>query len=1088
MRLLIDGDYGDRVSYAVERLARHRAVNRVEDGAEIVAGTAVGSATVDRLVRSGRLHVPDTAEAMAIGRDGDVIVAAGRDEQGLMYALLEIGEQLGEGRSLDEIAETVVTPQTRLRGIFTFLHNADCERDWFTSEEHWSAYLDLLADSRFNSFQIVMGHQTSYLAPPFPFFVDVPEHPEVVVPGLDDDERTRNLQALRIISELAHRRGLEFVLGIWQVIAWWPQSRGGHTQRSMVDGLDWENLADYTYHATRRLLAAVPGIRALQLRVNGESGVPEQHQTEFFTSTILRAMAECERPVLLDLRGWIAKEQTIDAARRLGIPMRLSMKYWAEHLGAPYQAAKQEPAYSYADFLRHPRPHPVSYQVWALGSHRHFVWGDPEYVRTFTRSLHLGDGLGFEISPPLAQKGYGNEPGAWRVLHPEHEYYRWEWERYWLFHVLFGRITYDGGGSSDPWMRRLRERFGDGAAAALEAHVAGSQVVSFLIRFNMSDPNMYIWPEADTGGLLDFYLSVPPSDPARMKGFVEAAAEELAGSRTARLGPRWAAAHLAAAGRRCLQAAAALGSIEADDEQRRKELVAIAVDVEALGELALYHADKTDAAGALAMYYATGDRGLLHRARRSLAEARPHWERLAAVTDGFYTDHQVTGPVDSGHWKDKLTLVDEDEHRLDERIELHRRHGAGMIGGAVAAFDFGGRPPAAYTYTRFPVHHDMVERGFLGVDGEVRWRHAGATAFGWEVASGTVRTTAAPLARFCDRHLDSVFRDTMADPGYDRLVPFVDTLHRDHVSGDGTATFHAVVPAGGHEVTLVFCDRSPEPAGHGPFDVTVNGRIVAESLAVPCGELVELRSRHQIDRGQLSVTFRAVDGADWFCSAIVVRPLHPHLAHVPPHVATPDGPLPLRVSVTAVDAEAEVSLHIEAGDETTSVPMTREDDECFHADVPAHLLAVGATLRYRFTASTAAGRRAELPPDDGDAGPWFTVRVVTPDRRPPRIHHEPVTSATPGADVTVRASVVADGPVARAVLHYRYANQYHDWRRVAMHESKDGWSAAIPGDYVIPDWDLMYYIEVVDDTGAGTLAPGGDDLMEIPYWVVTPLR
>jgi len=1087
MRLRIEGDYGDRVAYAVHRLAGTGAVRRVEDDAEIVAGTAAGSATVDHLVRSGRLHLPEAAEAMAIGRDGNTVVAAGRDEQGLMYALLEIGEQLGDGRSLDEVAEVVVTPQTRLRGIFTFLHNADCEREWFTSEEHWSAYLDLLADSRFNSFQIVMGAQTSYLAPPFPFFVEVPEHPEVVVPGLGDDERSRNLEALRMISDLAARRGLEFMLGIWQVIAWWPQSRGGHTQSSMVDGLDWENLADYTYHATRRLLAAVPGIWGLQLRVNGESGVPEQHQTDFFTSTILRAMAECERPVLLDLRGWIAKEETIDAARRLGIPMRLSMKYWAEHLGAAYQAAKQEPAYSYADFLRHPRPHPVSYQVWALGSHRHFVWGDPEYVRTFTRSLRLGDGLGFEISPPLAQKGYGNEPGAWRVLHPEYEYYRWEWERYWLFHMLFGRITYDGGLSPEPWMRLLRARFGHDAAAVLEAHVAGSQIVSFLIRFNMSDPNMYIWPEADTGGLLDFYLSVPSSDPARMKGFIENAAEVLGGSATARLGPRWAADHLAAAGRRCREAVAALGAIDIGDEQRRRELVSIAVDVEALGELALYHAEKIDAAAALSLYYATGDRGLLHRARRSLAAARPHWERLADVTDGVYTDHQVTGPVDSGHWKDKLRLVDEDERRLDERIELHRRHGGGTIGGAVAAFDFGGRPPAGYTYSRFPVHHDMVERGFIGVDGDVRWRYA-ATALGWEVASGSMQTVAAPLARFCDRHLDSVFRDTMADPGYDRLVPFVDTLHRDHVSGDGTATFHAVVPAGGHEVTLVFCDRSTDPVRHGPFDVSVNGRPVAESLTVPGGEMVELRSRHEIDRGQLSVTFRAAANADWFCSAIVVRPSHPHLAHVPQHVATSHEPFPLRLSVTAVDAVAEAVVHIGTGEKTITVPMRPEDDECFHAEVPAALLTQGGTVRYRFTAATVAGRRAELPPDDGDAEPWFTVRVVAPDRRPPRVHHEPVTAATPGQDVDVRASVVTDGPVARAVLHYRYANQYHEWRQVAMHESAGAWSAAIPGDYVVSDWDLMYYIEVVDDAGAGTLSPGGDDLMEIPYWVITPER
>ncbi len=232
----------------------------------------------------------------------------------------------------------------KFRGLYIFLHNADCERDWFTSREHWERYFDLLAASRYNSFSIVMAHQTSYLAPPFPFFVDVPEHPEVTVPGLSAGERSRNLDALNMIADLAGARGLDFVVGIWEVIAWKRETKHGtHTQKSMVAGLDWGNLESYTYHATRRLLAGCPGIKGIQLRVNAESGVPPEKQTVFFTNTIFRAIREAGRPVLLDLRGWIAHPQTIEAAKGMGIPMRLSMKYWAEHLGAPYQAAHAEP-------------------------------------------------------------------------------------------------------------------------------------------------------------------------------------------------------------------------------------------------------------------------------------------------------------------------------------------------------------------------------------------------------------------------------------------------------------------------------------------------------------------------------------------------------------------------------------------------------------------------------------------------------------------------------------------------------------------------------------------------------------------------
>ena len=359
MRVRLDGDYSAKVGWAVTEVAEAfsgaglsaELVDLSEGVAdlgdyELLAGTAERSAVIRDLQLSGALKLSADPESLAIRRVNGALVVAGSDEQGLMYGLLEVADQfkaLGPGAStLDLVSETCESPDTAFRGLFTFLHNADCERQWFYSREHWEAYFSLLARSRYNSFHIVMAHQTAYLAPPFPFFVDVPEHPEVVVPGLTDEQRKENLSALNMIAGLAANRGLEFVVGIWEVIAWKPETyHADHTQRSMVDGLDWENLESYTYHAARSLLSQCPGIRGLQVRVNAESGIPAEKQAAFFTNTIFRALKEAAGRRFLDLRGWIALPETIQAARSMGIPMRLSMKYWAEHLGAPYQAAEQ---------------------------------------------------------------------------------------------------------------------------------------------------------------------------------------------------------------------------------------------------------------------------------------------------------------------------------------------------------------------------------------------------------------------------------------------------------------------------------------------------------------------------------------------------------------------------------------------------------------------------------------------------------------------------------------------------------------------------------------------------------------------------
>jgi hypothetical protein len=44
------------------------------------------------------------------------------------------------------------------------------------------------------------------------------------------------------------------------------------------------------------------------------------------------------------------------------------------------------------------------------------------------------------------------------------------------------------------------------------------------------------------------------------------------------------------------------------------------------------------------------------------------------------------------------------------------------------------------------------------------------------------------------------------------------------------------------------------------------------------------------------------------------------------------------------------------------------------------------------------------------------------------------------------------------------------------------WSGTIPGDFITPQWDLMYYVEVMDDQGNGRKYP--DLEVEMPYVIV----
>ena len=1098
--VLVDGCFSSKVNYALEELyntlgSQGFTVKVTEKAkicsVDILIGTPDNSPRIAKLETDGKIHLFEAGEALAIEQLEDTLVIAGRDDQGLMYALLEVSEQLNaERRSLREVREVSEEPGTTLRGIYTFLHNYDCEKEWFYSKNHWQEYFDLLAKSRFNSFHIVMAHQTNYLAPPFPFFVHVDEHPEIKVPNITAKKRKQNLEMLNYISELAQERGLDFVLGIWEVIAWKPETgHGNMVQESMVEGLNWDNLESYTYFALKELLDRCPTIKGIQLRPNAESGVPEEKQTTFFTNTVFKALEDCKQDKFLDLRGWGALPKTIEQAKEMDFPTRISMKYWAEHLGGPYQAPKQLPAYSYADFLRRPQEASIVYQVWTLGSHRIFIWGNPDYVKTFNKSLELGDSLGFEICPPLAQKGYGNESGSWRILKDKYEYYTWEFERYWMFYTLFGRLTYNSDASSSVWMRQIKFRFGEIANTLIDAYVAASKVLTFIIRFNMSDPNMYIWPEADTGGVLDFYLNVEPSDPALIKSFRESVEEHLENDFTARVDPREASAHLKDLGERCLDYVEEMRKNE-ESANYEKELFSTLADIESLAELALYHAKKILAAESLTFYYSTDDYLSLVESLQHLNDALLHWERLTETASEVYNaDSLVTGPIDNVPWREKLQLVEDDSNRLREQLKLHRRYGAGHI----KAFDFGGTRDIGGDYLRVSSLEDFyVERGFTGVDEDCIFNRE--RGYGWKT-EGDLSSNKAPLVRLCDKHLDTIRRDTNQPTEWEDLSSYKNELHVDHINGTEPATFLTSIPAGHYEVILILGDVSETAISHGPLKIEVNGEELVKNLTIPAGEIIDLSSTFELDRGQLEVNYEAEGDGDWIATGLVIRPLAPVITHTPPQTISSDEDFSLKASVTGPEDLREVTCYLKTQDGRLSqMEMNAKDEEgiIYETIIPKTLLQEGFPIKYWFEATSITENKGRLPYLDGDRKVFELLPINA--NTVPSIHHDPVVSCHPGESLQIQTKVDSKIPLDKVRLHYRYTNQYYDYQVVTMEklqvlegsETESIFYAEIPGDYVVSQWDLMYYIEAVDEVGNGSFYPASDPLEvnDVPYKVV----
>jgi hypothetical protein len=260
-------------------------------------------------------------------------LVSGSDERGLMYGLLEAAEQI---RASGRVSDAAGCPAVAMRGIRYFIHNHDLEKNWYYSREYWDQYFDLLARSRFNRFNLVFAHQTNYLAPPYPFWIKVPEFPEIRVPGLTAEQRTRNLEMLKYISQAAADHGIDFTLGVWEHNI----QTSPHKMVPTVDGITRENIGPYSHAALKKVLELCPAIRSVQMRTNEESGIPTDFRVQFYRDYIFTAIRDAGRPVYLDLRAWAIAQDMIEAAEQVGVPLRVSTKYWAEDMGAPVSAGR----------------------------------------------------------------------------------------------------------------------------------------------------------------------------------------------------------------------------------------------------------------------------------------------------------------------------------------------------------------------------------------------------------------------------------------------------------------------------------------------------------------------------------------------------------------------------------------------------------------------------------------------------------------------------------------------------------------------------------------------------------------------------
>jgi hypothetical protein len=370
------------------------------------------------------LRAANVAEEIALlpaHQDGQIVtVVAGSDPRGLVYATLELADRvataIGDPLAALRLDQGIIQqPANPIRGVARLFASNVEDLSWFHDHAFWHRYLSNLATQRFNRIHLAfgMGHDflrnvvDAYLLFAYPFLVDVPGY-DVNVTGLSDEERAHNLESLRFASDEAAARGLHFQLGIWTQAYDWVDSPQANY---VIRGLSAANHAAYCRDAISAVLKACPSIAGVTFRVHGESGVPEGNYD--FWREVLRGVADCGRTVDLDMHPKGLGPEMLRVGLETGLPLTLSPKYTAEHMGLPgHQVAIRElervhasdeerdafreqlmnqsgAALRYtrngnANFLREGRAYGVFYRIWP-GTQHLLLWADPVMAAGFGR-------------------------------------------------------------------------------------------------------------------------------------------------------------------------------------------------------------------------------------------------------------------------------------------------------------------------------------------------------------------------------------------------------------------------------------------------------------------------------------------------------------------------------------------------------------------------------------------------------------------------------------------------------------------------------------------------------------------------------
>jgi hypothetical protein len=305
------------------------------------------------------------------------------------------------------------------------------------------------------------------------------------------------------------------------------------------------------------------------------------------------------------------------------------------------------------------------------------------------------------------------------LMNLQYKYTEYEFERYWHFFQLFGRLGYNPNTPSEVLDREFERRFGKetGQRIAAAEHLASRvlpTIVGALYPYS-AFPMSRGWAEMQPLGDLPHYAMNQGSDVAIFASFDEEADNLINHTPTAKVRPGQTAFLLNETASVILTAAALA---ETDPLlANNKEAKTTLTDARILARLADFHAERARGAVAYQIWKKTSDGDFVVEAIRHERDAIDAWKRLIKVAGDVYPDNLMFGNPKfglCGHWKDQLPILQASLAGLEQDLGDSRTFAQSKHPEVLEAMHAAFSPKFDGRYWRLRVVHEPAKRADAG--------------------------------------------------------------------------------------------------------------------------------------------------------------------------------------------------------------------------------------------------------------------------------------------------------------------------------------------------------------------------------------